>query len=494
MHKATILLYGIMICYFGHAQEAGIETGETGGTTDWKIEMLGSVATGSKTPFWNVSNRYGVVPLEAGNGYLRVAVTHEHKLGNNFYVNLGTDMIASSHHYRNVFLQQGFAEVGYKILLLSIGVKENYISLFDRDISSGDMVQSANARPIPEIRLAVPQFTVIPYTHGWLQFRGDFALGKSYDTDYLKYKHNKDAYYIRDVLWHHKSLHIRLSDTRNGFPLSLIIGLRHRAQWGGVSNNPVIGVQPHSWKDFVRIVLSRSGGADATPGDIINVLGNHVGSYDIKAGYVARNGFAAFVYKQHFFDDASGMEWYNYPDGLYGLQVNIPHFALLNSLVIEFLNTCHQSGPFHKIDFDHDKYPGFGGGGDDYYNHAGNYSTGLSYYSRSIGTPLIKSPEYNSSGWLGFENNRVQALHFGVKGYLSSIIAYRALVTSINGWGTHGRPLLKKSTGVMTGAGLTFYHPRLNGWQLKLDAATDTGDMFGKGTGLNLTIIKNGSY
>ena len=45
-------------------------------STIYKAELFGSAATGSNTPFWMVSNRYGVVPLDAGNGLLNAGVFH----------------------------------------------------------------------------------------------------------------------------------------------------------------------------------------------------------------------------------------------------------------------------------------------------------------------------------------------------------------------------------------------------------------------------------
>ena len=38
--------------------------------TTYKAEIFGSVASGDNTPFWMVSNRYGIVTLEANYGYL----------------------------------------------------------------------------------------------------------------------------------------------------------------------------------------------------------------------------------------------------------------------------------------------------------------------------------------------------------------------------------------------------------------------------------------
>ena len=99
------------------------------------------------------------------------------------------------------------------------------------------MVLSPNARPIPEINLSMPEFTVVPLTKGWMQVKGDFAVGRSFDTGYLEDFANGKQTYVKNVLWHHKSFYIRIQDTQNNFPLSGIVGVQHWAQWEGL---PVI--------------------------------------------------------------------------------------------------------------------------------------------------------------------------------------------------------------------------------------------------------------
>ena len=117
--------------------------------TTYKAEIFGSVASGDNTPFWMVSNRYGIVPLEANNGYLNAGVFHNQTFGKGFRWGAGLDVVAAVPRHRNFSIQQIYAELGYKCLLLSVGSKERYNSLWDRWLSSGDIVQSANARPIP---------------------------------------------------------------------------------------------------------------------------------------------------------------------------------------------------------------------------------------------------------------------------------------------------------------------------------------------------------
>lgn len=460
------------------------------GSTSYNIEASGSAATDEYTPFWIISNKYGTIPLDAGNASFRAGVFHHQSLGNKLHWDAGIDLLATTPRYRNIYIQQIYARIKYSCLDLTIGSKENYTSLWDKDLSSGDMVFSSNARPIPEINISIPQFTTIPFTKKRMQFRGNFAVGRSFDDDYIQEYKNEKQDYIQNTLWHHKSLHIRILDPENKFPFTAIIGIRHHAQWGGTSSDPKEGTQPHSFKDFVRIIMGKSGDENASLSDQKNALGNHYGAYDLKLGYF-NPAFNIHIYRQHYFDDRSGMELYNLPDGLYGIQADILSFPLMNNIVFEFLHTRDQSGPIHYIKFDRDKYSGYGGGKDDYYNN-GEYTTGVSYFNKSIGSPLITSPEYNTNGDLGFKNNRVRAFHLGFQGYLSRQVLYRILATSSENWGTMDKPFLKKANNFSCAAKISYCHPRLEGWLFSGEIGADFGPTYGDNTGISISIKKSG--
>lgn len=466
------------------------QTEEIQNATTYKAELFGSVASGSNTPFWMVSNRYGLVPLDANNGYIKAGVFHQQHFGKDFRWSAGLDLVAAAPRYRNAFVQQVYAELGYKSLLLSIGSKEKYNSLWDRSLSSGDMVQSVNAQPIPEINLSMPEFTVVPLTKGWMQVKGDFAVGRSFDTKYLEEFVNPKQTYIKNTLWHHKSLFVRIKDTRGGSPFSGTVGVQHWAQWGGTSSNPKIGTQPHSLKDFIRVVCGSEGGGNATTSDQINVLGNHYGSYDFKLEYTQPLWKLA-AYYQHFFDDKSGMIFVNGTDGLWGLQLDLPDFPWLRKVVTEYFVTRNQSGPFHFIEFDHDKYDGPGGGADNYYNN-GEYRTGVSYFNQGIGSPLIPAPAYNTDGTLGFKNNRIRTWHFAAEGDLSAQVSYRLLFSLMNSWGTAYDPLLNNKRGASGLIDIKYQHPRLKGWEFTGSLAADAGSLFGKNIGAGLSVSKRG--
>ena len=459
--------------------------------TSYRAEIAGSLSSGNYTPFWMASNRYGVVPLEANNAYLKAGVFHRQHFGKGFRWSVGLDLVAAVPRYKNVYIHQLYAELGYKWIKLSIGSKERYQSMVDPFLSSGDMILSNNARPIPEVNLSVPEYTTIPRTKGWLQVKGNFSVGKSIDTGYLDEFYSDRYTLIKDVLWHHKALSFQIKDTEGGFPLSATVGAQHIAQWGGTSTDPKIGEQPHSFVDFLRIVVGGRGGSNASASDQVNVLGSHHISFDFSLAYAASD-WSAKGYYQHLCYDKSGTEFRNGTDGLWGMQLDFPKFQWMNRIVFEYITTRNQSGPFHYIWFDRENHPGRGGGGDNYYNNE-EYVTGNSYFNRGVGSPLILSPEYNENRMPGFLNNRIRDWHLGVQGKLSPQVSYRMKLTVMNLWGTATRPSLHKQKGVSLMANIQYVHPKLKGWRFSGAIGADTGDVFGKkSTGFELKVAKSG--
>src|SRR5574344_3103190 len=88
------------------AQEETLEN-----TTSWKAEVFASAASGTNTPFWLASNRYGLVPLDAGNGYGLTGIAHHQSLNKDWSWQAGLSMAAVEPRYRNILIQEFFAGV-----------------------------------------------------------------------------------------------------------------------------------------------------------------------------------------------------------------------------------------------------------------------------------------------------------------------------------------------------------------------------------------------
>jgi hypothetical protein len=328
-----------------------------------------------------------------------------------------------------------------------------------------------------------------------MQFKCDFAVGKSFDNDYILRTINPGDLYSIDMLWHHKSLYFKWEDPSGRFPFFGIIGLEHAAQWAGWTNYDDFGDAPFTFRDFIRIVLCESGDSNADLGDQINVLGNHLGTYNFKVAYKDKK-FQAALYKQHYYDDNSGLEMANWRDGIWGGEITFHNQPFLKKIVLEYLQTTNQSGPFHFLSYDPILYPNSrGGGGDNYYNNF-FYRSGWSYFGRGIGNALLTSPEYNENhndnDKLRFRNNRVKSIHLGLEGKITSEFSYRTLFTGMYGWGTHPDPFIKRKESFSSLLECNYKPEKQKGWQIGLQASFDKGDLYGDNFGCSLKISKTG--
>ena len=481
------IIYNIILLAFVFSGRAQEETTHL----SYGIQTFGSFSTNKQTPFWMVGNQNGVIPFEANNAYLRTDIGFHHLFSKGFSWTTKADLIAVTPRYRNVYVQQLFTELAYKGVRLSIGSHETgkYMqTVTDPSLSSGDLGLASNARPIPEINIYTPGFISLPWIGEWLQAKGNFAVGRSFDADYLNSFINEKQHYIQNPLWHHKSLYLQFKDTKNDFPVSLIVGMRHVVQWGGKATDPELkGQQPHSFKDFIRVMVGTSGGSNATLSDQINALGAHYGTYDFRLRFDKKD-WTIDGYYQHIFSDHSGMEFKNALDGLKGIKIETSKFPWLNKIVFEHLYTLNQSGPFHFILFDRDIYRGYGGGGDNYYNN-GEYTTGFSYFNRSSGSPFMISPAYNHDGKLEFKHNRVQAWYMGAEGAISRNLSWRLLLSTIESFGTPFAPTLQKLT--MTSFKTDFCHSRKD-WTFTASIAADKGSLLGDHWGFGFSVAKRG--
>ena len=195
------------------------------------------------------------------------------------------------------------------------------------------------------------------------------------------------------------------------------------------------------------------------------------------------------IYHEHPFDDHSGMIFRNKFDGLWGIEYRSKQaYPIVGGVVVEFLETRDQSGPFL-----YDKtqqIPIQVSAGDWYYGHA--VYNGWVHRGHTIGNPLLLSPGYNGDGYLGFKSSRVEALHIGIDGYITREFDYRFLASLQRGWGNPYVPYVKMEKG-FSGLLEVHYAPKaLKGWRFGLSAAADGGTLVGNNWALQIGVRKSG--
>ena len=325
------------------------------------------------------------------------------------------------------------------------------------------------AVPIPKISAGIEQFTIVPFTFNLLEIKGGLSHG--WFTDNI---------YTTGLLFHHKYLYGRLGGK---LPVHIQYGLDHVAQWGGTT--PGQGQQPLGLKNYLSIFLGHSGGSDASLGEQINTLGNHIISQSMKLD-IDISDYKIAAYWQNISEDGPIRfigNTMNATDGLWGISIKNKNFHLVKGLLYEYLNTTDQSGPYH------DKDGLVYGGADSYFNNY-VYNNGWSYYSRIIGTPFITSALYNRNGEVYTLNNRMKVHHFGIEGDMSGY-KYKALASFSKNYGTYSTPTNIQNTSTLLEINKQF--PQLNDWEIGCSIGGDFGKLFGNSAGMLVSVRKRGN-
>lgn len=476
------------------------------------IELTLSTETaqgsGNFSPYYLVSNRNGILDRNAHTGYMRADLIWHQQVGT-WQLEAAADLQIAAHANQSWYVQQLYASATWRWLNLSLGSREEKPLLRDQELSSGSTVWSGNCRPIPQIKIGTNGFVNIPYTHGWLQAYLDISYGRYLDDDYqesefARYIADKSGYgrsWITTDVWsHQKRIAFRSHPQK---PWVVTLGMEHAVQFGGHTRNFInpmmadVAYHP-TLKDFFKVLWPSGGDSNSAPGDQSFVYGNHIGNINAMVQYQwgQQQSHRVGAYVENLFDDGSGMRKGNGWDGLWGLEYHRRNgHSWLNGLVVEYLQTTDQSGPIHWSPHD------FSGkdvieliandatGADDYYNNY--FYTGYTHYGMCCGSPMLKSPAFNTDHYLRFTDTRVMAWHVGINGEIwrasekdnASCLTYRGLLSTRRSWGTYEAPSMQVNDATCGLLELTYKQTR---WNLTVSYAFDEGNLYGNNHAMGL--------
>ena len=152
---------------------------------EYKAEAQISVSDG-KTPLWLNANKHGLSSLESTNGYIRAAVQRPLQMDSirHWGIGYGVDVAVPFNYTSSVVVQQAYGELRWLHGVLTVGAKEFPMQLKNNQLSSGSQTLGINARPVPQVRLALPDYWVVPFTKGWVRLKGHVAYGKTTDQNW----------------------------------------------------------------------------------------------------------------------------------------------------------------------------------------------------------------------------------------------------------------------------------------------------------------------
>lgn len=478
-------------------------------TLHYGVEWQATRSGGAHTPLWLNANKYGLSSLETANGYVRGRL--ERRLpaddGRRWGVGYGLDAALAAGFTSTLVVQQAYVEGRWLKGTLTLGAKEQPVELKNQELSSGAQTLGVNARPVPQVRVALPHYWTVPGLHGWLALKGHIAYGMTTDDRWQRDFTAPRSHYTQDALYHSKAGYLRIGPAG----LTLELGVEMACQFGGESYREMAR---DDWRTvpnnqglsaFKDALLA--GGGDVGEGIYENAGGNQLGSWVARLNYEAAS-WAAGIYVDHFFEDHSSMfmidydgygegrEWntrrhsryllYDFKDMMLGLELTLKRSRWLNSIVVEYLHTKYQSGPVY-----HDRTEPISdhvGGNDNYYNHY--IFTGWQHWGQVMGNPLYRSPLYNTDGTIRVADNRFVAWHAGLGGSPLPQLRYRLLATYQTGLGTYDTPFTTPRYNLSLLAELSW---RLHGgWCLRGALGMDRGALLGDNRGVQLTVVKSG--
>ncbi|WP_226389651.1 capsule assembly Wzi family protein [Penaeicola halotolerans] len=352
----------------------------------------------------------------------------------------------------------------------------------DQPFSAGDLGMGAfgisqNARPLPQVGLVVKDKPV-PFTQGRLTFNASWS-----------HRWFDDDRYVERPYMHEKSLLLTYHVPR--WRAKFSGGMQHFAQWGGTL--PSGRALPQTFTDYLRVTMGRESVADFVDGsdpvfaEVVNALGNHLGTWNLSYEQAIGNDQLALYYQKPW-EDRSGILPFRSGDLQLGLswKRDKPE-AFIQEIFIEYLNTTYQSGPGTPDSVPGQSNRGYRNGGrDDYYNNNFVYRSGWTYEGMVIGNPMMTTYDralkylpyfYNQENAIA--NNRVWAMHMGFKGKITPDLSHRVLFTASRNQGTYTGLYQGRYSWGGVAEDPTFAYPYKNGlWQFYTLVALEQKNVF----------------
>lgn len=442
----------------------------------YNTEMTVSGKIGQAVPFYSVSNRYGALTI--GNAlYLRGAVNYSNSY-KDIDFNVGTDLIvttAHNHYYpHNYYLQQLYATASYRGFELLIGQKEEPQHLLNNELSSGNILYSNNARPLPKIQFSTPDFLSVPFTDDWLNIKFDISCGIFLDNDYTNALASKfnNYVYIENALIHRKSLFFR---SKESAAVVFTMGGEHYGLFGGKGYNK-------TFSNLMDVFVNKK--FDETGTYYLQYA--YAFTYDFRVDFNMKS-FSLGAYTQNYLE-------YNTPKGIFstdylcGIEFNNKdRHSIIKDCVAEFLMFSNQAYTvFHGTYYQDEPFGAWAN------------------YGMSNGTPLCISPIYNRDGNPAYTKTLNRAFHVAVSGQILDQIEYKVKAMYLKSWGANFRYLPEAAHNISINAELDYHltandhllsdYIPLSDIHLIPSLGFDFGGVIGNNFGGFITIRKVGDF
>lgn len=445
---AAILL---AILFTGKFQKATAQTD----SLQIQVHGVAVYSSGDLVPLWLHTNQFGKID-QFGQGQLlsRINSEYERNWENDFSISAGLDFWMDN-NLDKITPGQLFVKLDYRNFSLIAG-KKNLHYLPGQE-NEPLFLNFRNIRPMPAVSFGFFEYTLVPFTKNYLQFRASFLQGKLNDK--------REAPGITNPWYHFKNLYLKTGN----LPVNAFAGLNHSVLFGGTMSD---GTKiPVDW--YNTFVANPSEKLEEFMwGEGANTPGEHVGFSEFGLEFVAEK-FTLSISKQDPFTDYWGL--FRSKDKILILNFSMNKRNWIEKISYQYGYTKHQSGPglhlrsyknvedyslFLKENFGLDvevitweefhpylvEYVNQGHsefGRDNFFNH-GVYKLGHFYDGHFYGYPLMHSNRQinyfrniDDFNYQIIGNNRLWSHHFLAEGTINPKLTYTARATFTKNYGTY---------------------------------------------------------
>ena len=139
----------------------------------YSVEAQATQSSG-QTPLWLNANKHGLSSLERTNGYLLAGIKRPLTTDSvrRWGLGYGLNVALTQGFTSRIVVDQAFVQARWLYATLTIGSKRHNMELKNNALSSGSQLLGINARPVPQVRLELPDYWTLPFGNGWLHLKG----------------------------------------------------------------------------------------------------------------------------------------------------------------------------------------------------------------------------------------------------------------------------------------------------------------------------------
>lgn len=465
------------------------------------LTMAGLGSNGTYLPLFLTTNEYGIVGVEGDQLYLRPTVNYQLKR-HNFTLDGVADLVfygsTDQAYYASWFnVQQLYARASWKNYVFTLGRQQRKQRIVTRELSSGNMILSANAHPAIGLGFGMRDYIHMKVLGDKVEVYADAFWGRQTDGEYnadlyRQYESNYGPQGVNDPRqhsgigehlvqnpWmHYATLMFR---SESDLPFYVNLGVEHAAMYGGT----IDGKNQNSFHGHLLAALGGKGRGKHG----LNSQYNQMLAFDGKLK-LKRKRWSTAVYRQIYADDLDGNVFRCGMDGLTGVELRFHRKPFFKLLVFEYLQTTNQGGVVYANDYyDRDGHrQHYATAGNSNFYHDEWYGA-WAHRGMAWGNPLLASPAYNKDGYNDFSMNIVRAFNFGMMGRFIEELSYRFRYCFQTSWGTPYYPIGHQVYNNSANLDLQYdWGP----WQFVARVAYDCGKIYGSQWGYGATISHKG--